>query len=281
MPYRVDPDSNSVSETTTDIYTWTFPGAPISINLPLVLMTRLQAVIADREGSTAEAGGALLGYISGTRSNVVNIRDFIAIPSARQADTIYTLDIGELERLRERMADPSLPGSRTSRSSVIGYFRSQAQGTSELRERELEVVKKYFSDRTNVVLLIQTQQKTAGFFCWWGDFFTPCSFNDFSLDGASIRSDTTLPPTRSSLVGRSPAVVVLAILADAQRPRSEGTTIAQGGPENPLRRPIEIAFQRALLLVVAILRHDLLLINCCLRNENTLASECSSGMVML
>jgi hypothetical protein len=59
------------------------------------------------------------------------------------------------------------------------------------------MVKHHFVDPTNVVLVIQTERKFAGFFCWCGDFFTPVSFQDFSFDAPNTVLDTSsqLPPS--------------------------------------------------------------------------------------
>jgi hypothetical protein len=155
-----------MSATTTGDLSWSYAGAPFSIHAPLLVVQRLQTAIG-QHGET-EAGGVLLGMADLSRSRV-EIRDFTFVPSSA-SDGVYELDIEQLQRLQ-------FPAG-----SVIGYFRTHPQGALELRASELDLVKRHFADPTNVVLLIQPRRKTAGFFFWCGDFFTPVSFRDFTFE---------------------------------------------------------------------------------------------------
>ena len=252
-----DSTPSLLPQTTPNTFTWSFSGAPISINLPNNLIERLQAAISAQETSISEVGGILIGSL-GTHPASVDLNGFICIPSWAGSKGTYNLDTNELGRLRKRMGD--------TETSVIGYFRSQAQGGLELREAELEMVKQYFSDPTNVVLLIQPEHKTAGFFCWCGDFFTPFSFKDFIFDVPSVPSDRAQTESSSlQTAGFEPATIlrgthqnhfVRAVLATAasilmvaflSRPSAgvatrhmDNPTVSQdGGAPTPLKLEVE------------------------------------------
>lgn len=171
--------SSSMPQTAAETLSWTFPAAPFSINLQISAMKKLQVAIAQEE-TVEEIGGVLLGSAD-ISSAKVDITDFIRIRSVAAPGGRYTLDTTEVERLRNQQVD----SESEPQISVIGYFRTQVQSALDLRETELDLVKRHFADPTNVVLLIQTERKTAGFFCWCGDFFTPVSFKDFAFDALS------------------------------------------------------------------------------------------------
>ena len=72
----------------------------------------------------------------------------------------YALELPK--RLRNQQQD----SESDPRTSVIGYFRTQPKGSLDLREWEPELVKQYFADPTNIVLVIQAERKTVRAFGW-------------------------------------------------------------------------------------------------------------------
>ena len=54
------------------------------------------------------------------------------------------MNVDELQRLREVYA--GYREDATDRLSVVGYFRTQSEGTLRLRDDELELTRKYFRD---------------------------------------------------------------------------------------------------------------------------------------
>jgi hypothetical protein len=156
---------------------WTFPGAPFRIQLHSGALSKLRVSIAEAE-TTEEIGGVLLGSADMPAARL-DITDVILIRSV-SASGRYKLDTSEVERLRNQ----TLHAGNDQQLPVVGYFRTQVHGALDLRETELELVKHYFGDPTDVVLLIQPARRTAGFFCWCGDFFTPVSLMDFAFEGS-------------------------------------------------------------------------------------------------
>jgi hypothetical protein len=86
-----------------------------------------------------EIGGILLGSADVTLSSI-NIHDFLCIPGMAGSDEQYVLNTNELRRLRSQQVD----SGSVHHASVIGYFRTQLHDTLELRETELDMVKRQF-----------------------------------------------------------------------------------------------------------------------------------------
>jgi hypothetical protein len=162
-------------------FSWTFPGAPIRINIPLGLISRLQAELNEHEDLAnsspgAEIGGVLLGHQ--TAPSTLDIDDYVWVSSEEPAGSPYHLARSELGFLRSVYDAP------------VGYFRTQSEDNLYLREEEIDFVGKHFRDRTDVVLLIRTSPEpyTAGFFFWTKEgVFAPLSLMDFPLDAELLQ----------------------------------------------------------------------------------------------
>jgi len=160
------------------VFSWTFPGSPIRIDIPLSLISRLRTELDQHladSTSGAEVGGVLLGrQKTPTR---LEINDYVWVPSVEQPGTRYHLDPSQVKRLR------------LVYTFVVGYFRTQSEDNLHLRDEEITFVGKYFRDSTNVVMLIQNSPElhTAGFFFWMQEgVFAPVSFMDFPLNAERL-----------------------------------------------------------------------------------------------
>jgi hypothetical protein len=165
-------------------FTWTFPGEPLRINIPLELVARLQTDIDGHNSrhtssSCSEIGGALLGRL-GVSPDTLDVEDYVLVPSGT-ADGRFGWSTTAFKQ--------SVSPSDQTRS--VGYFRTEWGDTLTLRDEELDAVQKDFPDRTNVVLLIQStsEDRKAGFLFWDGDEFTPISFMDFPFDAGVLRRE--------------------------------------------------------------------------------------------
>jgi TonB family protein len=182
------------SSATEAIFRWTFPGAPIRIELPLDLISRLRAELGQHESTgCSEVGGVLLGRrITG---RTVRIDDYLWISPEKPGER-YHLDPSALERLRE---EHSAPEEDAVGSGVLGYFRTGAGDDFHLRDDEIRLVREHFQNPTDVVLLIQTSDQlfTSGFFFWMREGeFAPLSFMDFPLDAELLQTEESgIPAT--------------------------------------------------------------------------------------
>jgi protein TonB len=250
------------------VFAWTFSGAPIRVNLPLALISRLRDEItqlenADKNGTRAEAGGVLMGYQNKPAS--LEISDYRWVLSERRQDGRFTVDPDVLKRLRpERGAPAATPQAQLQ---VVGYFRTQAGGALRLRSDELAFVREHFPDPSNVVLLVQTAAKpyTAGFFFWMEtNVFAPFSLMNFPLEAdvlglqkkpaqASERSVsvpvTSLAPVKSPEI----AAALPQEAAESAQPQTEPAEIEPAGIGEPRLRPVFPSFRLITLLGLVVL----------------------------
>jgi hypothetical protein len=179
------------SGTEAGVYTWTFSGAPIRIEIGLDVIARLEAAITrSRENSAAvEIGGVLLGDFPSP--GTVEVHDYIPIEAEARSKRGYLADALELERLCSRK-DSS---SRTGR--VVGYFRTQQEHSLELRDDELEPIRQHFGDPRQVVLLIRSsaEQCTGGFLFWDGGALSPFSFLEFPFAAETLSAEAIWEPS--------------------------------------------------------------------------------------
>ena len=121
---------------TESVYSCTFPGSPVRINMPLDLISRLQTDLERNErlanSSCTEIGGVLLGRPK--TQTTLDIDDYIWV-SSDQPGSQYHLDASELERLSAfytAISGPS-PGTKCAsemKKSLSSENTSPMQRTS-------------------------------------------------------------------------------------------------------------------------------------------------------
>ena len=180
------PDGTLGSE--SSVYLWTFPGAPVRIEIELDVIARLEAAVMRNQSNDGaiEIGGVLLGDFRSPCT--VEIRDFVLIAGDPGTKNGYVADTFELERV---WSTSPLPRGR-----VVGYFRTQWEESLELRDDEIGAVRQHFGDSRQVVLLIRSyrEQSTAGFLFWDRGALSPFSFLEFPLSAEALRSKATFNP---------------------------------------------------------------------------------------
>jgi hypothetical protein len=179
------------------VFRWTFPGAPIRIDVPIDFISRLRAELSQRVSSGCpEVGGVLLGRRITSTTLEINSYRWV---STDQLCTRFHLDPSALERLRE---EHLARNEDILRLEVVGCFRTQAEDDLQLRDDEMRLVREHFQNPTDVVLLIRTSDKrfTSGFFFWMNaDAFAPFSFMDFPLDAGLLQSKAGGPTAAQPL----------------------------------------------------------------------------------
>jgi hypothetical protein len=154
-------------------FTWTFPGAPISVRIELGVVARLEREIDQQPD--AEICGVLFGHPRPEQATV-EIHDYSRIPREINTNDGQLIDIQWLNVLRQ--ARP-----------VVGYFATHLDCSLTPRQAELDLVDAEFRGASNVVLLIQASgmQKMAGIFFWKHNTFFDLSMMDFPFDAAFLR----------------------------------------------------------------------------------------------
>jgi len=128
-----------------DVYTWTFPGAPIQIRVHLSVVDELQRELAKPGGS--REGGLLIGATP--RFGMTEITGFQAAS---------TLDAESIETSMEKAS-----------GKVVGYYRIDRSGSRILDSEDLDLASTYFHDPSSVILRIQAngpEPPSACFFFW-------------------------------------------------------------------------------------------------------------------
>lgn len=132
-------------------YTWSFPGAPVRVQLSLEVVQRLAPRFPGKDG--AEPFGLLLGHVDGPTTIVSGFQ-----PLASSETTEVETALAELT-------------SSSGQPSVVGHYRARQQEGLRLDENDLALAEAYFHDPSNIILVVQagTGTPNATFFFWDGD----------------------------------------------------------------------------------------------------------------
>jgi hypothetical protein len=151
-------------------YVWSFPGAPVKVQLNLGVVDRLQQQMPPK-GSTSRERGVLLGRAVGQTTEICDFESFSSSgPLTKQSVTAL------------------IPAS--SEHSPVGYYRVHYDDVLKLNEDDLALAEALFADPHQVFLLIQLSDSgpaNATFFFWdegrmCGDF----PFLEFPFDASQL-----------------------------------------------------------------------------------------------
>jgi hypothetical protein len=223
-----------------EFYTWTFPGAPVRIQLSLKAVEEIQCERRLAAVLGGEIGGVLLGRHEG---HIVEIEHVHPVFSGHPAVTgeeskeQYTKAIGEC-------------CSRRGGLSIVGWYRSAANEI-RLTEDDGALIEALFAERHNVFLIISAgkDHDVAGFFFWDnGRLFRDFCFMEFPFDVQHLRmpKPPKFPdaPTADSSPGSDAK-------ADIHSPESTGVFTRAKATLSFATRPI-LATLAALLLVALV-----------------------------
>ena len=166
------------SPLTTQHYIWTFPGAPVRICLQLEVVSSLQEIltpVAGREdGRNVDRMGILLGRMGGRKGTEVTA----VLPS-----------LGE----ESHALAATLQALRNSGDIVpVGFYRTQADASLRLSDRDFEIAREHFSAPGSVFLVIHPSNlddHKATFFFWDnGRIHREFAFLEFPLNASLLAS---------------------------------------------------------------------------------------------
>ncbi len=153
-------------------YLWQVPGKRLSVSLSLDVVDRLSVVVL--EGLQAlprrglEIGGFLLGK---TRRNgelvCVDVDNFEPLGCEHAVGPSYLLSPTDRASLEDRIRWHKSHGE----PSIVGFYRSHTRKVFAATMEDVDALSAYFSDRSNVFLLIHAQRDAplaAGFLIWEG-----------------------------------------------------------------------------------------------------------------
>lgn len=176
-----------------EFFEWKFPEKPISIELNLDVIERMNGPIVEafkalpRRG--LEIGGLLLGRVERGSPAKVIIEDFEAVESEHLHGPSYALSPKDIERLQSRLT--YWRGHPENGKSVVGYYRTHTRPNLYLDDDDFQVVRQFFADPSQVFLLVKPAaigEGTAGFFFWEnGQIRRESSYQEFPFDGTQLR----------------------------------------------------------------------------------------------
>lgn len=199
-------------------YTWTFPGSPIRVKIPLSVVARLRTEIDEYcrlypNHPAPERGGVLIGRLEG--SSTLHIDDYVWI-SSEQPGTGSIAEQPHFDRVHKADQMP------------VGYFRTQPEEKLRLRSDEIDFFRRQFPHPSSVALLVSTSSTPyrAGFFFWMKeDELSPVSFMDFTLDEEAVglhlpesEAPPAAQPEKPSIVKKEDEPVVLSESAASEPP---------------------------------------------------------------
>jgi hypothetical protein len=166
----------------SEFFTWTFPGAPIRIDLDLNVVGRLKQEIL-RSGEV-ETGGILLGSTVPDSLRTVRITGFQPFP---QEAVRYALTDAERRVFTQTVSDLR----QREGAMAVGYYRSHLREGLCLDPEDLALIRSCLPDASDVFLVMRREphgEIAAGFFFWDDGNLSPdFSFLEFPLNADELR----------------------------------------------------------------------------------------------
>ncbi len=150
-----------------EYYSWQVPGRPVSIQLLLDVVDRLETEIMDAFWAVPKRGAEIGGLLLGRKdeAGTVVVEDYELVPCEYQHGPSYRLSSRDTANLGQAIASRAHQKDR----QVVGYFRSHTREGFQLEEDDGSLIRQYFADPGSVVLLVRpfaSKCCAAGFFLW-------------------------------------------------------------------------------------------------------------------
>jgi protein TonB len=138
-------------------YVWEVPGKPVSVQLHLDVVDRLEREILEsfravtKRGS--EIGGLLLGNVLRGAQRTVIVKDYETVPCEYSRGPLYLL--AEQDRARLQQAIHLRSSAADPRLAVVGFFRSNTRRDLALDDEDIALIEESFPDPDQVFLLVK------------------------------------------------------------------------------------------------------------------------------
>lgn len=160
-------DSNSE----TAYYAWDVPFKPVAVYLSYKAIDRILHHTAGGRRlwprRRKEVGGLLLGRSETGAVAAVYIEDVVPVPIEYAFGPFYAFSESDRDYFRETLREWGPEAGQPLRA--VGFYRTQTRGGLALSQHDLSLFTNYFSDPSNVALLIKRRairRDVAGFFIW-------------------------------------------------------------------------------------------------------------------
>lgn len=169
---------------------WNPEGSPVSIHMnPGVADGIAHDAI---EGSGLEVGGLLLGrVVSGPRA-AVRIERYQRIACDHRSGPEFILDSGEVAALETAAVNILATGEL----AVVGLYRSHTRPGFQLEEPDFDLIRRYFSDPSDLILLIKPASAshiTGQFHAWDKASGAHPVGSEFPFRGPMLKEETQVP----------------------------------------------------------------------------------------
>ncbi|HWB97204.1 MAG TPA: hypothetical protein VG672_10890, partial [Bryobacteraceae bacterium] len=166
-----------------EVFTWTFPGSPVSIRLHLEVISRLARLTSGN--SSGRPAGGQAGILLGSTSSDGSIEMTGCEPVIFENGNLHQALVHASRQIEKRQ-----PGSP---EKILGYYRTHFQERLALEAQDLQIIDTCFQDPRNVFLLARPDEDgpaNAGFFFWDGNQVqSEFCFLEFPLDPAALPID--------------------------------------------------------------------------------------------
>jgi hypothetical protein len=191
----------------SEFYTWTFPGAPVTIHLYLTVVESLgrevRRAFESVPSHSVEIGGILYGTADFAASPIIEIKDFEPFLSEYRPDHRFILSDADQRKLEKVLAARRSDGPDAL--PVVGYYRSNIGEGLSLRPEDVTTAQSNFYDPANVVLLVKPVSDgsaTAGFFFWDnGRLDSEFTYLEFPFDARQLTGTGVKSVPRANVEG--------------------------------------------------------------------------------
>ena len=184
-------------------YTWTFPGAPVRVQLQMSVVEDLGREVLRAFESvpshSVEIGGILLGAADFATSPIVEIKAIEPFLCEYRPDHRFILSDADRRKLEKLLA--ARKTEPQDGLAVVGYYRSHLGEGIRMSPEDLALAQALFYDPADVFLVVKPaadRSLSAGFFFWDnGRIDSEFTFLEFPFDTRQL-SGARLRPNRSS-----------------------------------------------------------------------------------
>lgn len=145
---------------------WDPEASPVSIHMHPGVRDGIAHEVAESIGTPIrEVGGLLLGRVVAGPRPAVWIERYKQIACEHRFGPQFILDGNEIKALEEAATSILAEG----KLAVVGLYRSHARSGFQLEESDFELIRRYFSDPSDLILLIKPKngQNISGQFLAW------------------------------------------------------------------------------------------------------------------
>jgi len=144
---------------------WDPEGSPVSIHMHPGVVDGIAHDAAEAFAARLEVGGLLLGRVVAGPRLAVWIERYQRVSCEHRFGRQFILDSGEITALEESAANILAGGEL----AVVGFYRSHTRPGFQLEESDFDLIRRYFSDPSDLILLIKPDRAhgiSAQFQAW-------------------------------------------------------------------------------------------------------------------